>query len=210
LPDGLTHIGQLAFDGCSALLSIHIPDGLTRFHNQAFSNCRALTSIHLPDSLTRIGAFAFENCSALTSIHLPDSLIHIGASAFAGCTSLTSVNVRNVNIQLCPDNAFTDCSNVLCVMAPTNAMANLYRQRMAPNLKIRCVINNSPGRRQFVDLQFWTLGTHTDFPLDQRERVETMLLCHNKSKKNHYEQGPLHLLPLEILFLIFSYLRRRF
>lgn len=63
LPDGVTSIGEGAFDNCSSLASITIPDSVTSIDEWAFSGCTALTSVYIPSSVTSIVADAFLDCS---------------------------------------------------------------------------------------------------------------------------------------------------
>ena len=68
-----------------------IPDGVTTIGEGAFDNCDSLTSVTIPDSVTTIGASAFRSCNSLTSVTIPDSVTTIGNLAFCYCGSLTSV-----------------------------------------------------------------------------------------------------------------------
>jgi len=93
LPEGLTSIGDLAFSGCTSLTQINLPEGLTYIDDYAFYGCTSLREINLPDSLTSIGKYAFSGCTRLTQIKLPEGLTSIGDSAFSGCTRLTQINL---------------------------------------------------------------------------------------------------------------------
>ena len=115
--EGVTSIGNYAFNKCSSLVSIDLPDGLTSIGEDAFSRCSGLVSIDLPDSLTFIDEYAFEDCSSLTSIALPDSLTFIGWRMFAGCSNLASIafpdDLRSVSTY-----AFKDCSSLTSIDLP--------------------------------------------------------------------------------------------
>ena len=108
IPDGVTSIGNYAFDGCSLLTSITIPDSVTSIGNYAFDGCSSLTSITIPDSVTSIGNYAFDGCSSLTSITIPDSVTSIGNYAFYGCSSLTSVTIPS-SVTSIYSHAFSGC-----------------------------------------------------------------------------------------------------
>ena len=93
LADGVTSIGDNAFDGCSSLKSINLPHGLTSIGEYTFMGCSSLTSINLPDGITSISKVTFSGCTSLKSINLPNELTSIGNSAFSYCSSLTSINL---------------------------------------------------------------------------------------------------------------------
>ena len=97
IPDSVTSIGNFAFSGCSSLESIVIPDSVTSIGDYAFDGCSKLTSVVIPDSVTTISYGAFEGCRSLESIVIPDSVTSIGSYAFYGCSSLTSVTFKNTN-----------------------------------------------------------------------------------------------------------------
>ena len=69
IPDGVTFIGNSAFDGCGSLTNVVIGDSVTSIGHSAFEGCDSLTSIVIPDSVTSIGDHAFRDCTALTEIY---------------------------------------------------------------------------------------------------------------------------------------------
>ena len=93
IQEGVTSIGEYAFNGCSSLTSIEIPESVTSIGNDAFSGCTGLTSIEIPDSVTSIKWDMFSGCSSLTSIVIPNNVTSIGSSAFSGCSSLASITI---------------------------------------------------------------------------------------------------------------------
>ena len=50
IPEGVTSIGESAFEGCDSLTSITIPEGVTSIGERAFYRCINLTSITIPEA----------------------------------------------------------------------------------------------------------------------------------------------------------------
>ena len=119
IEDGVTSIGNSAFDSCWDLTSITIPDSVTSIGDYAFSYCSSLTSITIPDSVTSIGESAFYGCSSLTSITIPDSVTSIGSSAFYYCTSLTSITIPD-SVTCIGSYAFNNCSSLTSITIPSS------------------------------------------------------------------------------------------
>ena len=117
VPQGVTTIGDSAFEDCKSLTEIHLPESLTTTGDRAFSGCSSLESIHLPDSLTTIGYGAFLWCSSLFSIHLPESLTTIGEKVFSGCSSLESIHLPE-SLTTIGEEAFYDCKSLKSIYLP--------------------------------------------------------------------------------------------
>ena len=111
IEDGVTSIGNKAFDSCSSLTSITIPNSVTSIKAATFYGCTSLTSITIPDSVTSIGYATFTGCSSLTSITIPDSVTSIGYATFAGCSSLTSITIPD-SVTSIGESAFSNCSSL--------------------------------------------------------------------------------------------------
>ena len=82
IPDGVTSIGDFAFQNCESLTAVKIADSVTSIGNFAFWGCGSLASVYIPDGLTSIGDGAFQTCDALATIDIPESVMHIGRCAF--------------------------------------------------------------------------------------------------------------------------------
>ena len=76
----------------------NIPNGVTSIGNNAFNRCTNLTSVTIPDSVTSIGNYAFSDCTSLANITIPSSVTSICDLTFYGCTSLLSIEVSNDNM----------------------------------------------------------------------------------------------------------------
>jgi hypothetical protein len=60
MPNTLTSIGDLAFDGCTKLTSISLPESLSSIGYASFYNC-GFKSIDIPKNVSYIGEQAFTN-----------------------------------------------------------------------------------------------------------------------------------------------------
>ena len=117
IPDGVTSIGDWAFNGCSGLADIVIPDSVTSIGDYAFGDCSSLSSVVIPDSVTSIGAWAFFCCSDLADIVIPNSVTRIGDSAFCDCSSLSSVVIPD-SVTSIGAWAFSSCESLTSIIIP--------------------------------------------------------------------------------------------
>jgi len=120
IPDniGITRIGNSAFRFYLSLpnenlKSIVIPEGITSIGNGAFEECFNLTSVKLPEGLVSIGLSAFSNCRSLKNITIPESVTYIGGGAFSLCQSLESIIIpKNVLSSIEDEYTFRGCTNL--------------------------------------------------------------------------------------------------
>ena len=119
IPDSVTSIGNFAFSGCEGLTNITIPNSVTCIGMKVFGDCSGLTSITIPNSVTSIDEGAFEFCSSLTSILLPDGITSIGVGAFVNCESLTDITIPD-GVTNIGDWAFEECSNLTSITIPSS------------------------------------------------------------------------------------------
>ena len=117
IPDGVTTIGEAAFEYCKWLESVEIPESVTVIGDSAFFRCTSLESVEIPESVTTIGDSAFSGCMSLMSVEIPNSVVTIGDSAFSMCTSLMSVEIPN-SVATIGDSAFSQCESLTSIEIP--------------------------------------------------------------------------------------------
>jgi len=129
IPNSVTSIGMRVFSSCSSLTSVTIPNSVTSIGNYAFAYCKGLTSLAIGNNVTTIEDWAFIQCSALTSVIIPNSVTSIGVGAFYGCSSLTSMTIPNSATSI-GDAAFYGCSSLTSVtnhaIAPQIIKSNVF------------------------------------------------------------------------------------
>lgn len=113
--DDVTTIGDYAFYNSSELTSITIPDGVTSIGNHAFDICILLDSINLAN-VTTIGELAFSGCESLSTANLRNATL-LGTVAFGTCASLQNIILsdRLTNI---PDGCFNNCISLETLEIP--------------------------------------------------------------------------------------------
>lgn len=84
IPEGITYIGEGAFENFTNLSHITIPNSVTYIGYEAFKGCDSLRYIDIPNSVTGIGYAAFAHCRRLSTINIPNSVTGIGNNAFYG------------------------------------------------------------------------------------------------------------------------------
>ncbi len=90
IKDGVTSVGDYAFNECFFVESVTISDSVTSIGKYAFAYCGSLENLTIPNSVTIIDSSAFYD-SGLTNITIPLSVTTIGRYAFYGCASLKDV-----------------------------------------------------------------------------------------------------------------------
>ena len=117
IEEGVSSIGDYAFDSCDSLTSVELPEGVSSIGVLAFFDCSSLTSIVIPEGVSSIGDYAFRYCEGLTSVELPEGVSTIGNYAFSYCNSLTSIVIPE-GVSYIGDWAFSDCSSLTSIVIP--------------------------------------------------------------------------------------------
>ncbi len=129
IDNGVTTIGEYAFQGCENLTTITIPNSVTTIGEWAFSGT-GLTEVTIPENVTSIGDHAFSDCrklneawfnadscmggltdcATLTTLHIGENVRWIPYYAFAN-TGLTSLTIPE-NVAIIGNYAFSHCWNL--------------------------------------------------------------------------------------------------
>lgn len=120
ISDGVTSIGDDAFDDLVKVTSATIPNSVTSIGHYAFSGCSSLTQLDIPDSVTTIGSYAFSRCEQLENISISDNLTVISGNMFQGCTSLTKITIPS-SIRVIDAYSFADCTALTELTIPEGA-----------------------------------------------------------------------------------------
>ena len=117
ISNNVISIGKGAFSGCSGLTSVEIPKGVTKIEEDTFYNCSSLTNIEISQGVTSIGPNAFWGCYALTNIEIPNGVTHIGNGAFSGCGDLINIEIPN-SVRSIENGAFSGCIGLTSIKIP--------------------------------------------------------------------------------------------
>ena len=126
--DGITRIGDSAFQGCSGLTKLTLPNSVTSIGESAFRGCRGLTELTLPNSITSIGDYAFYSCRGLTELTLSNSLTSIGKYAFKGCIGLEKITSLAEIPPMCGRKVFDGVNKTNCELIVPEESVAAYTQ----------------------------------------------------------------------------------
>ncbi len=140
LPEGITRVGDRAFqrcvslvslklpstlrsvstgmcEGCTSLAALEFPEGVTEISDWAFTGCSALTEVRLPEQVTRLGTDAFRDCTRLKRMVFPSRLELIDRDVCNGCRSLTALTLP-LSLKTVGERAFQNCAGLPAVEIP--------------------------------------------------------------------------------------------
>ena len=111
IEDGVTTIGEYAFDGCGGLTSVEIPNSIIKIGESAFSNCPTLTSVVIPGSVEVFGNAVFYGCTALRKVINFSAMSLTQTYLFAG-TNKTCAIYNCPNGEIVGDYIFCETDGV--------------------------------------------------------------------------------------------------
>lgn len=90
--NGVTSIGDYAFQHCQKLSSLSIPKSIINYGVGVFDNCDSIQSFDIPYGIRSIPQKMFYNCEGLLTVTIPSTVVTIEELAF-GYSSLSSVSI---------------------------------------------------------------------------------------------------------------------
>ncbi|MBQ2433503.1 MAG: leucine-rich repeat domain-containing protein, partial [Clostridia bacterium] len=116
----VTQIGDRAFLGNDAIVTLTIPETIKYIGIDAFWHCSSLKTVTLPASFPGSGlaAGAFGYCEALEKIDLPEGMKSLGQLMFIGCKALQEIEIPET-VRTIGANAFTDCAGLKTLTLPS-------------------------------------------------------------------------------------------
>ena len=144
IPDGVTIVGDSAFERNTSLTAVVLPDSVVTIEDSAFQNCTGLTELQLPTGITSIGANAFRSCTGLTEIVVPDSVETIGDDAFYDCSSLASLRLSQ-GLKTLGTNVFLRCNSLTEIEIPAG-VENVGNYIASNTLRLRCAVGSSAAK----------------------------------------------------------------
>lgn len=118
LADGITAIGEGAFQDGNLLTTITFSKTVTRIGARAFAGCKWLREVRQADGVESIGAHAFSGCGLLRCVELSENLGNIGVRAFENCTALEEILIPE-GVEEIPERAFYRCHNLKGIRLPS-------------------------------------------------------------------------------------------
>ena len=120
IKDGVTSVGNSAFENCSLLTSenISFPASVTSVGDYSFKSCLGLTDLSFLNQVAQIGVQAFSSCSNITDVVLSDNVVSVKSAAFTKCLSLKSAKL-SPNMTEVASGLFNGCVALKDVSIPT-------------------------------------------------------------------------------------------
>ena len=115
IEEGITSIGDYAFDGFNSLTTVIIPNTVTRIGSYAFYNCKSLTNVTIPGSVVRIEEYAFNQTPFIDNY--ADDFVILGSVLYKYKGTDTEVIIPNT-VKVIEDGAFEECRDIEKVIIP--------------------------------------------------------------------------------------------
>lgn len=125
--NGVSHLDEYAFAGCTGLTDIVIPDTQGELGKGVFLNCTGLKNVTIPEGVTEIDAGCFAHCWNLDDVKIPATVTRIGGtSTMLQLGAFESSHVKRISfaegsqLQEIGDRAFNWCVYLEEIELPEN------------------------------------------------------------------------------------------
>ena len=168
--NGVTKIGNFAFDRCTNLKKISLAKSVETIGKGAFYKCSQLKTVVLPQGVKTVLDYAFEDCTSLESVTFPNSVETIG-HVFDYCDSLKRINIPK-NVKSIP------LSN--SIYSTYSSYYNLEEISVDPNNTYLKSIDGVVFSKDGKKLYFYPAGNNrTSYSVpDSVESIESSAFCH--------------------------------
>lgn len=155
--------------------NVVVPNGVTIIGDYAFDGSTSLNEVVIPDSVTSMGKYVFRNCNNLKSVVLPNTT---GLGLFEGCSNLITAGPigGDYDIQF-PQSDIINLSSIIYsssvqqVVIPDGTVSVTYSSRAFPSSLNKIIIPNSV---KFVDVnEYQHLDNGLKGLFDQQLLLET-------------------------------------
>ena len=150
IPEGVTEIGEGAFQNCLWLECVTIESSVFRtIGDNAFKNCYNLHTVNIKTLRGAIGAYAFDHCEALEGLTIPSGAMEIQKWAFNACFNLSAVAIPS-SVMVIADTAFDTLlsKKLLLLCAPNTEAARFADKKYIPYRQDTYTVRNALKKAQ--------------------------------------------------------------
>ena len=153
IPEGVTSIGESAFELIDTISEVEFPKSLVSIGDSAFLACSGIRSIIIPENVTSIGDFVFES-THITKIYIESTKIKdIGMFAFSAYAQSTVITVKSEEIAALVRNSLWDAdSATIIVEKPVDPVTvdksavTLYTGNYKNTTTVKATLNGITGK----------------------------------------------------------------
>lgn len=121
IPEGVTKIGNYAFNGCGFTGTLSLPESLEIIEDHAFCNVEFSGELKIPSKVSVISEGAFENCDFFTGdLVIPEGVTEIERYAFSNCTRIGDDVIIAEGVTTIGECAFMGCMAVEKIYVPAS------------------------------------------------------------------------------------------
>ena len=119
IKDGVTGIGESAFEGFENVESVEIPGSVESIGSGAFAACTSIKKMDLSSlHMNEIEDGAFALCTSLEEFSFPEGVTKVTAGLLQSCSSLRRVDFGDNDITLVDETAFQYCDGLESIVLP--------------------------------------------------------------------------------------------